>query len=538
MTEQDGGEKPGSAGDASSYARPNGVDSSFAPHDPLPAAPPTRHPVSPEVAAHFGKPYGSDDAISFAPLPGERMPPQHRIAVPAVDPETAKDFQRTGGGAEAFQPAPGTRIAPRGMPRQSPWWKPDAATDPWRDPTSPYWLGAPARFVDQRPVAPLDGEPAPEEAPEDEPDEEERDAKVVGRGRFGLGALGLAIVVALVAGAIGGGLGFWFTKHTHDALRDPDIKLATAGSPANRPPGSVADIAKRVGPAVVEIDVRGADEAGTGSGVVIDKAGYILTNNHVVSIAGDDGSIRVVFGDQTAAAAKLVGRDPSTDLAVIKVDHASLTVATLGDSSTLVVGDPVVAIGSPLGLRGTVTTGIVSAVDRPVHVSGEGSDTDAVIDAIQTDAAINPGNSGGALVAADGSVIGINSASASVGSGSGGQTGSIGLGFAIPINEARAVATQLIKTGKVAHASLGASARSVTDGTRLGAYLLQVDPNGPAQKAGLKEGDVIKLVDKQLISTSDDLSVAIQKHKPGEVVTVRYSRGNAENDVRVTLGSV
>ncbi len=536
MSEQDGAQTPGSAGEASSYARPDGVESSFAPHSPLPDPPRTRPDVSPEVAAHFGKPYGSPDDISFAPLPGERMPPHHKIAVPDVDRESAKDFQRTGAGDEPFQPAPGTRIAPRGMPAQSPWWKPDAATDPWRDPTSAYWLGAPARFVNQRPVAPLDGEPAPDPEPEEETDDAEG-GKVVGRGRFGLSALGLAVVVALVAGAIGGGLGFWFTKHTHDALRDSDISLATAGQPANRPPGSVADIAKRVGPAVVEIDVRGADQAGSGSGVVIDKSGYILTNNHVVSIAGGDGSIRVVFSDQAVSAAKVVGRDPATDLAVIKVDRASLTVATLGDSSKLAVGDPVVAIGSPLGLRGTVTTGIVSALDRPVHVSGEGSDTDAVIDAIQTDAAINPGNSGGALVGADGSVIGINSATASLGSG-GGQSGSIGLGFAIPINEARDVSTQLIKTGKVLHASLGASARSVTDGSRLGAYLLQVDPNGPAQKAGLKEGDVIKLVDKQLISTSDDLAVAIQKHKPGDVVTIRYVRGSAERDLRVTLGSV
>jgi putative serine protease PepD len=245
----------------------------------------------------------------------------------------------------------------------------------------------------------------------------------------------------------------------------------------------------------------------------------------------------VIFSDQSVTEGKVVGRDPATDLAVLKVTQSHLTVATLGDSDKVAVGDPVVAIGSPLGLQGTVTTGIVSALDRPVHVSGEGSDTDAVIDAIQTDAAINPGNSGGALVAADGAVIGINSAIASLGSGGTGQSGSIGLGFAIPINSARDVANQLIKTGRVAHASLGASTRSVTDGNRLGAYILQITPGGPAAKAGLKEGDVVKLIDGKLITSADDLTVAVQKHKPGDVVTLRYVRASKEFNVKVTLGS-
>ena len=193
--------------------------------------------------------------------------------------------------------------------------------------------------------------------------------------------------------------------------------------------------------------------------------------------------------------------------------------------------------GPRSALQGTVTTGIVSALDRAVHVNGEGSDTNTVIDAIQTDAAINPGNSGGALVNAAGAVIGIPSAIASLGTSSGGQSGSIGLGFAIPIDEARSVATQLIQTGKAVHASIGLTARSVTDGTRLGAYVLQIDPGGPAAKAGLKAADVVKLADGHLIQTADELTLAVGRHKPGDKISVRYVRGATEHTVTVTLGS-
>ena len=533
MSEPDGAAPPSSAGEASRYARPAGVDGSFAPREPLPPQPTSRPTVSAHTAAEFGRPAGSPPGTPFAAPPGERIEATHGVRRAPINAAWQAAFRRSGTGDGPFEPAPGTRIGPSGPPPASPWWKEDAATDPWRDPRSPFWLGAPARYIDERPVAPLDGEPAPEFEPDEVPSEET--GKVV-RGRFGLSALLIALVVALLAGSIGGGFGYWVTKHATESLRDSDITLAKTGGAANRPPGSVADIAKRVGPAVVQIDVTGADGSGAGSGVVIDKAGYILTNNHVISGASD-GSIQVIFSNQSVTEGKVVGRDPSTDLAVLKVTHSPLTVATLGDSGKVAVGDPVVAIGSPLGLQGTVTTGIVSALDRPVHVSGDGSDTDAVIDAIQTDAAINPGNSGGALVAADGAVVGINSAIASLGSGGTGQSGSIGLGFAIPINSARDVATQLIKTGHVAHASLGASTRSVTDGNRLGAYILQIDPGGPAAKAGLKEGDVVKLIDGKLITSADDLTVAVQKHKPGDVVTLRYVRGSKENNVKVTLGS-
>jgi hypothetical protein len=229
-------------------------------------------------------------------MPGERIVATHGVRRAPVDAALQAAFRRSRTGDGPFEPAPGTRIGPSGPPPASPWWKEDAATDPWRDPRSPFWLGAPARYIDERPVAPLDGEPAPEFEPDEAPSEET--GKVV-RGRFGLSALLIALVVALLAGSIGGGVGYWVTKHATESLRDSDITLAKTGGAANRPPGSVADIAKRVGPAVVQINVTGADGSGAGSGVVIDKAGYILTNNHVISGASN-GSIQVIFSNQSS----------------------------------------------------------------------------------------------------------------------------------------------------------------------------------------------------------------------------------------------
>ena len=243
----------------------------------------------------------------------------------------------------------------------------------------------------------------------------------------------------------------------------------------------MADIAESVIPAVVSIEVRVGEVGGTGSGVVIEgEKGYIVTNNHVVSGAdGVEGAeIRAVFSDGSGSAARIVGRDPASDIAVLKVEKPGLVTASLGSSDDVVVGDPVVAIGSPLGLAGTVTSGIVSALERPVRLAGEGSDTNAVISAVQTDAPINPGNSGGALVDASGAVIGINTAIASVGGGS------VGLGFAIPVDTVRDISEQLIATGEAVHASLGLNTRSVTDGTRDGALVLNVEPGSAAAAAG------------------------------------------------------
>jgi len=478
--------------------------------------------------------------VLFAPMPGERMPPTHRLPPPPVDERTARSFGPTtpGASAEGFDAPLGSRIWPTLHKAQSPWWKPDAARDPWRDPASPFWLGRPAIFTSdglQQLSPDVDTEHTDEEGTEPEP-AKTKEPRGAGRGRFGLSALLLTLITALLAGVVGGGAGWWLAERSNRVLTSGGVTLGTAGSPANRPPGSVADIAKRVSPAVVSIDVKGSGVTGTGSGFVIDRSGYILTNNHVASVAAASGTIRVTYSDRASEPAKIVGRDPLTDLAVLKVTRTDLTVASLGDSSKVAVGDPVIAIGSPLGLRGTVTSGIVSALDRPVHLSGDGSDTDAVIDAIQTDAAINPGNSGGPLVDASGAVIGVNSAIASLGGS--GESGSIGVGFAIPMNSARDIAQQLIHTGKAVHASDGISARSVTDGSRDGAYVLQVTPNGPGAQAGLKPGDVITAVDNTLIESGDELTVAVQAHKPGDTVRMHFFRGSQESDVSVTLSSV
>jgi S1-C subfamily serine protease len=247
--------------------------------------------------------------------------------------------------------------------------------------------------------------------------------------------------------------------------------------------------------------------------------------------------IRAVFSDGSGSAARIVGRDPASDIAVLKVEKPGLVTATLGESKGVVVGDPVVAIGSPLGLAGTVTSGIVSALDRPVALSGEGSDTNAVISAIQTDAAINPGNSGGALVDSTGAVIGINSAIASLGSSSGGQGGSIGLGFAIPIDTVKAIAQQLISTGKAVHATLGVNTRSVTDGIKDGALVLNVEPNGPGAKAGIREQDVVIAVDGKPVGSSEELVVAVDAHKPGDTISIEVVRGGGSTTLRATLAT-
>jgi S1-C subfamily serine protease len=255
-----------------------------------------------------------------------------------------------------------------------------------------------------------------------------------------------------------------------------------------------------------------------------------------VSLAAgnSDAKLEVVFADQTRLAARIVGRDPKTDLAVIKVDVANPTVAALGKSGGLQVGDAVIAIGSPLGLAGTVTTGIVSAVNRPVRLDGEGTDTNAVIDAIQTDAAINPGNSGGALVDSGGAVVGINTAIRTL-SDSGG--GSIGLGFAIPIDYVTVIAQELIHTGSVKHAELGVNAKSVTDGTSDGAQVQNVQEGGAAAEAGIADGDVITKVGDRAIASADELVVAVRQLKIGDRVIVSIIRQGRPLTVQVVLKS-
>ena len=351
-------------------------------------------------------------------------------------------------------------------------------------------------------------------------------------------ALALFGLIAILIGAAGGLVGR-LTADGAAELTEPGATLSTVLEAKERPPGSVADIAARTVPAVVSLEIRVGEEAGTGSGVVIQPDGYVLTNNHVVApaAAGSSGRVDALFSDGTRAPARIVGRDPKTDLAVLKVEVANPVVAPIGSSAALAVGDGVIAIGSPLGLAGTVTQGIVSAVDRPVRLDAGEGDADAVIDAIQTDAAINPGNSGGPLVDSTGAVIGINTAIRSIGATSGTEGGSIGLGFAVPIDTARGVAEELIRAGVVRHADLGVNARSVTDGATDGAQVQNVTANGPAAAAGIVEGDVIIKVGDRPIAGADELVVAVRERKPGDTVPVELVREGRPLTLSVVLAS-
>ena len=425
-------------------------------------------------------------------------------------------------------PAPGTaglQEPPGGRPGRrrtatGPWWKSDARSDPWRDPYAPAALTGPAAF-------PEDDQPGPVVV----------DAK--GRRKLRLrdvslrlSTLALAAVFAIAAA--GGATGWYLTRAVGEPpLLAPGTQLSEVDPGVAREPGSVADIAERVAPTVVSIEVRVGQTGGTGSGVVIEgENGYIVTNNHVVSGAdGVEGAeIRAVFADGSGSAARIVGRDPASDLAVLKVEKPGLLTASLGSSRSVVVGDPVVAIGSPLGLAGTVTSGIVSALDRPVRLSGQGSDTNAVISAVQTDAPINPGNSGGALVDGTGALIGINTAIASTGAG-----GSIGLGFAIPVDTVRDIAEQLIDDGEAVHASLGVNTRTVTDTQRDGALVLNVERGSGADAAGIREQDVVIAVDGKPVGSSEELAVAVDARDPGDTVTVEVVRGGSSRELRATL---
>jgi S1-C subfamily serine protease len=349
-------------------------------------------------------------------------------------------------------------------------------------------------------------------------------------------SLALLIVVVLALGGVGGLVGR-LTAEGGSLLNDPGVTLAPVQPAVDRPPGSVAAVAARVLPAVVSLEFRVGDQGGFGSGVVIDKRGYVLTNNHVVAPAANvpEATLEAVFSDGTRVPARIVGRDPKTDLAVVKVDVVNPTVAQLGRSSALQPGDSVIAIGSPLGLAGTVTSGIVSAMDRPVRLEGDEGHGNAVIDAIQTDAAINPGNSGGALVDISGTVVGINTAIRTLGASEGG--GSIGLGFAIPIDTARTIAQELIRTGHYQHAELGVNAASVTDGKTDGARVQNVQQGSAAAEAGILENDVITKVGNRPIGSADALTVAIRERAIGERVPISLIRDGRPLVVTVTLKS-
>jgi putative serine protease PepD len=360
------------------------------------------------------------------------------------------------------------------------------------------------------------------------------------RGRLGARAVSTVVVLGLLAGA-GGGAAAFALLESQESARPADAALpkpAAGATQVERPEGSVAAIAAAALPSVVSIEVRAQQGVATGSGMILKADGYILTNNHVVAEAASGADVTVTFSDGHEQPAELVGATPDYDLAVIRVKEKGLEPLVLGDSDEVVVGDAVLAVGSPLGLEATVTTGIVSALHRPVK-AGEAAEA-AFIDAIQTDAAINPGNSGGPLVNSAGEVIGINSAIAQ-GPGTTAATGNIGLGFAIPSNQARHTAEQLIETGTATFPIIGVLLDPSYQGE--GVQVSQepqqgtpaVTPDGPADQAGLKPGDVILSIDGRPVSVADELIVAIRAKAPGDPVTLQVRSDGDEREVRVVL---
>jgi putative serine protease PepD len=376
---------------------------------------------------------------------------------------------------------------------------------------------------------------------------------------------GLTAAVLVGALVLGGAAGVGGSAAYH-AFEDDPVTTSTSGTSGDFQPtknaavedGTVEKVANAVLPSVVKVNVTSQSGAGSGSGIVLSRNGEILTNNHVVAGVGDDGSISVNFNDGTTKKATVVGTDPLTDVAVIKVASGDdLVPAPLGKSGTLRVGQTVVAVGSPYGLNATVTSGIVSALNRPVSVATAeeqtpqdpfsqnqqqgGGDLSTTYPAIQTDAAINPGNSGGPLVDLSGRVVGINSSirTASSGSSFGSDTGgSIGLGFAIPIDEVLPIVNQITEGDKPTHARLGVSVTDASGGSLTqGALLRSVEGGSAGDDAGLKTGDVITKVDDQVIDSSESLVATIRGHRPGEKVTITYVRGGKTSTVTADLAS-
>lgn len=365
----------------------------------------------------------------------------------------------------------------------------------------------------------------------------------------------------LLGGAAGVGGAAWYDAwQGKPAGTTVNSSTPVTATGVSAPAGSAEKVAAAVLPSVVKINVSGSGGAGSGSGIVLSADGNILTNNHVVELAGNGGSITVNFNDGNTVRAKVVGTDPVTDIAVIHAEGVSgLTPATIGKSSGLQVGQSVVAVGSPYGLNATVTAGIVSALNRPVSVStseqqtpqfpgfgfGEQQQqqqsavTSTTYPAIQTDAAINPGNSGGPLVDMNGNVVGINSSIRTADTSSlTGTGGSIGLGFAIPIDEVLPIINQILHGEQPTHARLAITVSDVaSNALTQGAEVQDVQSGGPADQAGLRKGDVITQVGAERIDGSESLVATIRGHRPGDVVKLTVQRGGKTQTITATLGS-
>ncbi|MGW5538732.1 S1C family serine protease [Streptomyces sp. NPDC004009] len=505
---------------------------------PAPSAPPV--PVaSPAASPQGSAPDGGSPTAPPPPVPqgspaAPEQPPAPAAQTPAGPPPGAPDAQQPYGapGAGAQQPygTPGTQ-QPYGAPGAHQAYGAPAADGSWPPPTGTPAYGDGGSGGDGAAWgSSYQQQPAP-------------------KPRNGRGGLVAAVLVAaLVAGGLGGGIGYTLARD-NDGSGSTTVS-ASDGAQIKRAPGTIANVASKALPSTVTIEAESTSgEGGTGTGFVFDTQGHIVTNNHVVADAVNGGKLTATFPNGRKYDAEVVGHAQGYDVAVIKLKNApsDLKPLALGDSDKVAVGDETIAIGAPFGLSNTVTTGIISAKNRPVASSdGSSSSKASYMSALQTDASINPGNSGGPLLNAGGAVIGINSAIQSTGSSGGfgsGQSGSIGLGFAIPINQAKYVAQQLIKSGKPVYAKIGASVslEDSTSGAKItdqgAAGSAAVESGGPADKAGLKPGDVITRLDDHVIDSGPTLIGEIWTHKPGDKVSITYKRDGQEHTVDLTLGS-
>ncbi|MFF7308814.1 trypsin-like peptidase domain-containing protein [Streptomyces sp. NPDC008137] len=485
------------------------ADTVAEPAVPVGGAPEPLHDPDPYSTPPYGEPG------PWAPAPPVQHPvatPTHGTAIPSRTPQLSIPGPAAPPAEQAATPGV---PAPAPAPAPDPWQR----YDPWAAPAAAGPLQQTGAGV---------------------PSTEQRRK----RGRKAL--VGAAVLLALLSGGIGGVAGTYLERNGGIG----SVELPQAGKEsAGRDSDSVAGIAQRALPSVVTLHVKGSGEQGTGTGFVLDDRGHILTNNHVVRPAGSTGEITVTFNSGESAQAELVGRDSGYDLAVVRVKGVrGLTPLPLGNSDNMQVGDPVVAIGAPFDLAGTVTSGIISAKQRPITAGGEKGDGSDVsyVDALQTDAPINPGNSGGPLLDSRGRVIGINSAIRSADSGSApdsGQSGSIGLGFAIPINQGKRVAEELINTGKATHPVIGITLDMdyTGDGARVAAEGSEGGPpvtaGGPGAKAGIKAGDVITTVDGQRVHSGEELIVKTRAHRPGDRLELTLERDGKERTVSLVLGS-